>query len=120
MRFKLDENLPAQAAEVLRTAGHDAVHLLDQVAAGAEDARVARLAQKESRALITLDLGFADIGTYPPGSYSGIAVLRPRSSSADEVIHLLLRIARAVESEPLAGRLWIVDERRIRVREGPI
>ena len=33
MRFKLDENLPVHAAEVLRAAGHDAVNLLDQVAA---------------------------------------------------------------------------------------
>lgn len=116
MRFKLDENLPRRASEVLRAAGHEAAHLLDQTAAGAKDPLVAQLAQNESRALITLDLGFADIGTYPPGNYSGIVVLRPRGSSANEVIRLLTRVARTVQSEQLAGRLWIVDERRIRVR----
>ena len=66
MKFKLDENLPTRAAEVLRTAGHDVVHLLDQAAPGTKDADVAQLVRNEGRALITLDLGFADIGTYPP------------------------------------------------------
>ena len=61
MRFKLDENLPALAVEVLRAAGHDAVNLLDQIAPGAEDAAVAELVQREGRALVTLDLDFADI-----------------------------------------------------------
>ena len=40
MRFKLDENLPIRAVEVLRATGHDAVHLLDQIAAGADDGTV--------------------------------------------------------------------------------
>ena len=116
MRFKLDENLPARAVDVLRAAGHDAIHLLDQTAPGTDDATVARLVRREERALITLDLGFADIGTYSPGDYHGIVVLRPRSPSADEVTRLLTRVVGALGSERLEGRLWIVNERRIRVR----
>lgn len=104
MRFKLDENLPVGAAEVLSAAGHDAVHLLDQVAAGADDASVARLVQREDRALITLDLDFADIRAYEPASYGGIVVLRPRRASADEVTGLLTRLLEAVDREPLVGR----------------
>ena len=30
MRFKIDENLPVEAAELLRQAGHDAVTVLEQ------------------------------------------------------------------------------------------
>jgi predicted nuclease of predicted toxin-antitoxin system len=64
MRFKLDENPPARAVDVLRAAGHDTVSLLDEVAAGAQDATVAQLVQSEGRVLVTLDLDFANIRTY--------------------------------------------------------
>ena len=97
-------------------AGHDAVNLLDQMAAGAQDAAVAQLVLREGRALITLDLHFADIRAYQPGEYRGIVVLPPRRASAGEVVGLLIRLAEAVEREPLEGRLWIVDEHRIRIR----
>jgi Domain of unknown function (DUF5615) len=30
MRFKIDENLPIEVAELLRAAGHDALTVLDQ------------------------------------------------------------------------------------------
>jgi predicted nuclease of predicted toxin-antitoxin system len=116
MRFKLDENLPIRAAEVLRAAGHDTANLLDQVAAGARDASVAELVRRGERVLITLDLDFADIRAYQPSDYRGIVVLRPRRSSADEILRLLSRVATAIEREPLEGRLWIVEGHRIRIR----
>lgn len=116
MKFKLDENLPAPAVEVLRAAGHDAVSLLDQIPAGAEDAVVARLVQQEERVLVTLDLDFADIRAYEPGAYRGIVVLRPRRGSADEVVGLLKQLVGALERESPDGRLWIVDSQRIRIR----
>ena len=34
LKFKLDENLPTEAAEVLCSAGHDAVTVLDQSLGG--------------------------------------------------------------------------------------
>lgn len=120
MKFKLDENLPVRAAEVLRAVGHDAVHLLEQVPAGAEDAVVASLVQREDRVLITLDLDFADIRAYEPSEYRGIVVLRPRRASADEVVDLLKRLIEAIERESPEGRLWIVDEQRIRIRGGSV
>jgi hypothetical protein len=30
MRFKVDENLPAEVAQLLRAAGHDALTVVDQ------------------------------------------------------------------------------------------
>ncbi|MBI4881373.1 MAG: hypothetical protein HY812_17185 [Planctomycetes bacterium] len=35
---------------------------------------------------------------------------------AAEVRRLLTRFLEAVDREPVVGRLWIVDERRIRIR----
>jgi predicted nuclease of predicted toxin-antitoxin system len=116
MKFKLDENLPVRAVEVLRAGGHDAVHLLDQVAAGADDASVAQLVQREDRALVTLDLDFADIRAYEPGRYRGLIVLRPRRASAEDILRILARLVEAIARESPEGRLWVVEEHRIRIR----
>jgi predicted nuclease of predicted toxin-antitoxin system len=61
MRFQVDENLPAAVAELLRSAGHDAATVRDEGLAGHEDADVAVAAQREGRAVVTLDTDFANI-----------------------------------------------------------
>lgn len=75
-KFKLDENLPREAADLLRGAGHDAVSVMDQQMCGRPDADVAAVCQREDRVVVTLDLDFADIRAYPPANYPGIVVLR--------------------------------------------
>ena len=69
MRFKIDKNLPIEVAEILRAAGHDAATVNDEALGGALDPDRAAVLKRDSRALVTLDLGFADIRSYPPGEY---------------------------------------------------
>jgi predicted nuclease of predicted toxin-antitoxin system len=76
MKFKTDENLPTEAADLLRSAGHDAVTVGEQRLGGAVDSTVGSVCQREGRVLVTLDLDFADIRTYPPSHYPGFVVLR--------------------------------------------
>jgi len=118
MRFKIDENLPITAAEILRQAGHDALTIHDQQLAGEPDPRVAAVCLAEQRALLTLDLDFSDIRTYPPGDYAGIIVLRPRTQGHRSVLRLLKRLVALLTTETLRGNLWILDEFNLRVREG--
>ena len=61
MRFKLDENLPIELAELFRRSGHDAQTVFDEELAGAEDAEIASVCIRERRAIVTLDMDFADI-----------------------------------------------------------
>ena len=117
VRFKVDENLPAEAAELLRRAGHDAVTVGEQSLSGSGDADLARICQTEARSLVTLDLGFADIRTYPPALYPGMLVLRLRQQDKPRVLETLGRVLPLLAEEPLDRRLWIVDERQVRVRE---
>ena len=81
MQFKTDENLPVEVAEALRDAGFDALTIHDQKMVGDSDPQVASVCQNEKRALVTLDLDFSDIRTYPPDQYPGIIVLRPRNQA---------------------------------------
>lgn len=116
MRFKTDENLPAQAVELLRQHGHDAVSIPEQQMDGQPDERVASVCRAERRTLVTLDLGFSDIRAYPPEEYHGLIVLRPSAQAIPRVLGLVYRFILLLDREPLSGHLWIVDENRVRIR----
>jgi hypothetical protein len=59
-RFKVDEDLPAEIAELLRSAGHDAATVAEQRMLGWADNRLRDAIVAESRSLIAADVGFAD------------------------------------------------------------
>ncbi len=117
MRFKLDENLPLELAELFRRSGHDAQTVLDEELAGARDADIASVCIRERRAVVTLDMDFADIRTYPPPEHAGIVVFRLENQARDHVLDVGTRFLQALSRTPLDGQLWIVEESRIRVRE---
>ena len=116
MRFKLDENLPIELAELFRRSGHDAQTVLDEGLAGAEDADIASVCVREGRAIVTLDMDFADIRAYPPPEHAGIVVFRIADQARDHVLDVGSRFLRALPRTSLDGQLWIVEKSRIRVR----
>jgi predicted nuclease of predicted toxin-antitoxin system len=116
LKFKVDENLPTEAAELLGSAGHDAMPLGAQRMVGQPDTNVATLCRREGRAVVTLDLDFADIRAYRPSDYAGIIVLRLARLDKRRVLSVLQRLLPVLEDEPLAGKLWIVEETSVRVR----
>jgi len=118
MRFKTDENLHPEAADLFRQNGHDALTVYDQGLRGHDDGDIAAVCRCEQRALVTLDLDFSDLRVYPPAEYSGIIVLRLHDQSRPAVLRVLQRILPLFAAEPLAGNLWIVDEAQVRVRAG--
>ena len=116
LRFKIDENLHADVAKLLRQHGHDALTVYDQDLQGETDTDIASICRHEQRAVVTLDLDFSDIRQYPPKDYSGIIVLRLNDQSRVTVLNVLRRILPLLEREPPTGHLWIVDEQQVRIR----
>ena len=86
MQFKIDENLPADAASALTGAGHDAVSIHDQKMTGSTDTQIASVCKHERRILLTLDLDFADIRTFPPADHPGMIVMRLRNQDKPTVL----------------------------------
>ncbi len=119
MRFKVDENLPTEVAEMLRRAAHDASTVLEQHLGGSSDAKLAALCQRENRVLVTLDMDFADIRAYPPAEFPGFIVLRLKQQDKPHVLTVCTRLVQVLLLEPLEGQLWIVEENRIRIRGLP-
>ena len=101
---------------MLRAQGHDALTINDQRMSGARDPDIAAVCQREGRTLITLDLDFADIRSYPPAAYSGMVVLRLRRADKSILLAVISRLLTLVAQEALAGSLWIVDEAKVRIR----
>jgi predicted nuclease of predicted toxin-antitoxin system len=116
MKFKIDENLPIELAGELLVAGHEAVTVDDQKLIGSSDSVLSEICRSEGRVLVTLDLDFADIRTYPPENYSGMIVLRIGRQDKQHVLDVFRKLLNAIGREPLEGHLWIVEENRIRIR----
>ena len=117
MRFKTDENLPVEVARLFTSHGHDAKTVEEQGLGGTTDPEVAEACRSEDRILVTLDTDFSDIRQYPPGSHPGIIVFRvPRQDKAS-IVNVARRLLQALTAQDPTGVLWIVDDRRIRVRE---
>ena len=115
MRFKVDENLPPEVVARLRAAGHDATGVLEQRLGGESDPRICAVCRAEERALVTLDLDFADIRAHPPAEYPGLVVLRLKRQNKARVLSALAAALKLLESELPERMLWIVEEGRIRI-----
>lgn len=116
MRAKLDENLGIRTIELIREAGHEVQTVVGEGLGGASDADLIRVSGVEGRVLITLDLDFANVLRFPPTLYAGIVVLRVPHPIQLAAIHDRARVllqAAEREEEP-TGRLWIVEQDRIR------
>lgn len=101
MKFKIDENLPIEAAEMLRQEGHDALTIFDQNMSGEADAQIASVCQREGRVIVSLDLDFADIRAYPPRDFAGLIVLRLKQQDKIHVLGIFERLMKALSSELL-------------------
>ena len=116
MKFKIDENLPVGLAQLLVNAGHEALTVFAQHLQGQNDSRIAQVCGREGRVLITLDLDFADMRTYPPRDYPGFIVLRVGTQDKPHILRVFERAIALIGVEPLENRLWIVEETRVRIR----
>ena len=116
MKFKVDENLPTEWVERLRSAQHDAISVLDQHLGGHPDSEIAAVCAAEGRVLVTLDTDFSNILAYPPHKHAGIIVIRTADQSVPALARLLENVLNSMKSESIHQSLWIVEKERIRIR----
>ena len=116
MLFKLDENLPVELAQLLLSLGHDTKTTVDQHLQGVTDQVLLERCDTEKRILVTLDVDFSDIRTYPPEDHEGVIVLRVGNQSKTHVLEVFSRIVPLMAREPVVGRLWVVEEHTVRIR----
>lgn len=116
MKFKIDENLPDELAQLLRDAGWDSASIVEQRLGGADDARIGEICSAENRVLVTFDRGFSNIKRYPPAGLPGIVVFRLNRQDKQYVLNVGARLVQQLQKHDIHGELWIVHENRIRIR----
>ena len=98
MRLKLDENLNERGRALMLAAGHEVSTVALQGLQGTLDEALIEVCRREGRALVTLDLDFANPLRFRPPDYPGIAVLRlPRRATAEDLLQTIETLARGME-----------------------
>jgi predicted nuclease of predicted toxin-antitoxin system len=116
MKLKLDENLSRHLKPVLISLGHDVLTAADEDLLSRPDIEVAACAAREARLLLSLDIEFADLRKYPPGSHPGIVLFRPASLGPLSVNRFVEQFVRSTDLSVLSGGVAVVEPRGIRVR----
>ena len=115
MNIKLDENLGARGAAILRAAGHQVTTVTEEGLSSAGGRTLAKVCRSDRKCLVTLDLDFGNPLRFKPSLHSGIAVLRlPHRPAAEDVFDAVRTLATGLASRRIEGRLWIVQRGRIR------
>jgi predicted nuclease of predicted toxin-antitoxin system len=116
MKLKLDENLSRHLKPVLIKLQHDVSTAADENLLSRPDTEIARAALREGRMLLTLDVEFADLRKYPPGSHPGIILFRPHSLGPLSVNRFIADFIRFTDLNRLAACVAVVDPIHVRVR----
>ncbi|MBI2889267.1 MAG: DUF5615 family PIN-like protein [Nitrospirae bacterium] len=116
MKVKLDENISRHLKPDLARLGHDVTTAEDEGLLSVSDDKIAAAIRLENRMLLTLDLGFADLRRYAPGTHPGVVVFRPHSLGVRSVSRFVESFVREGRLGTLSGCLVIVEPDRIRIR----
>lgn len=116
MQFKLDENIPVEACEILHQALYDCDTVLNEHLTGCSDEKIMEACIREDRILVTLDMDFADIRAYPPGTHPGIIVLRLFRQDKHGILDMFNKLVSILERQSPEGMNWILEYGRLRIR----
>ncbi len=119
-RVKIDEDLPRQVADLVADQGYDAATVVGQGWQGVSDDELWPRVQDEEPWLITADKGFADLRLHPPGSHTGVILLRAAEESRRAYLELAAIALDRLKLDDLAGAVVIVTYRSVRIRRAPL
>lgn len=115
MRFRVDENLPAEACRILWDEGYNLISALAQRLGWHPDHDIAAICKSESGILLTLDTDFGNLLVYPTAKVPE-SLIRTKDQAKATVLGLARRLVAAFSLESPPGRFGIVEPNRIRVR----
>ena len=113
MQFLADESCDFAVVRALRAAGHD-VNTVSDVAPGAEDHRVAALAESESRVLLTEDKDFGQLAYAIGHSTLGVMLIRYPAHARSALSAAIVEVV-AEFGDRLVGAFVVVEPGRARL-----
>jgi predicted nuclease of predicted toxin-antitoxin system len=113
----VDEDMHRSVAGLLQQVGHHVLDVRDHGLRGASDQEIFAFAQQQGAALLTGDLGFANLLAFPLGTHHGILITRfPNELSTARINEEILHELTGVKDEEIKGNLIILEPGRMRIR----
>jgi predicted nuclease of predicted toxin-antitoxin system len=121
VRFLLDQNRSPALAQLLRDAGHDAVHTLELGMERAEDDDLLALAAEQSRVVVSGDTDFGALMALSNQQAPSVILFRSRTHlAASDQAAVILGYLDDIAEDLIAGAVVVVTDDRIRVRRLPL
>ena len=120
MKLLLDMGLAQSTARLLRTQGHDAIHLREQGLQRLDDQLIVAKALREDRIIVTHDLDFGRIVALSGDRFPSVITFRLEDMRAQQVNRYLQDVLSRFAPELGTGALISVTEQAVRVRRLPV
>jgi len=116
MRFLLDMGISPEMSAVLRSFGHDAVHLHDEGLDTLPDLAILEKARDQGYVVLTHDLDFADLVAASGARLPSVVIFRLRNMRPEHVAKYVERVLTQSGKALEDGAILSVTEGMIRVR----
>ncbi len=121
MKFLIDQNRSPQLAELLRDAGHDAVHTSELDLERAEDSELLALAADQGRVVVSGDTDFGALLAMLRASQPSVILFRARHMPrAENQAAIILDHLDDIANDLEEGAVLVITDDRIRVRHLPL
>ena len=121
MRFLIDQNRSPRLAELLREAGHDAVHTLELGLERAEDDQLLALADEQARVVVSGDTDFGALLALTRSRSPSVILFRARNlPHAEDQAAIIVGYLDDIADDIERGAVIVVTDNRIRVRRLPL
>jgi predicted nuclease of predicted toxin-antitoxin system len=115
----LDQGVPRSTADLLRTAGHDAVHAAELGLSTAPDQAVLDRAAQDGRIVVTLDADFHALLALVGATGPSVIRLRDEGLRGDDVARIVAHVLAVAGDDLDAGAAVSVRNGTTRVRRLP-
>ena len=116
MKFLTDANIFPPIASYLRKAEHDVKTAQEAGLSNSSDDKIADLATREERTIITFDKHFGNIITYPPQDLFGIILIRIHPPLLNEIFNAIDNLFKNYQGDTFKGRLIVLSKTGYRIR----
>jgi len=116
----LDAGLPRGAAADLRASGWDGHHVADLGLGAARDEEILRAAERDGRAVVTLDNDFPHLLFLEGAAKPSVILLRMEGLDRPAAVQLLRSLLPQIDDDLRSGAIVSVDWSGARVRTLPV
>jgi len=120
MRLVLDQGVPRDAAALLRSLGHDCIHVGEIGMSKAADEEILAFSLGKHAVVVTLDADFHAILAVSGAQGPSVIRMRVQGLDAPEVVEVVRRVLGSFEAELKRGSLITVKALKTTCRRLPI